>query len=103
MSKVNYPDRDSIAGLTRNSINDAYYRLGNAQGFCSFVLPQGCPNAEYIKGLYNRIGNLRYKTANLLKSIESIDKNYALTKEGINNITAKLSVDVIDDRHRHIY
>ena len=69
MVKVMYPNSEKLAGLTRNSINDCVYRLQNAQNFCYFVMPQGCPNAEYLKSLNYRIGQLKNRTANLLNTI----------------------------------
>lgn len=103
MVKVMYPDSGTLASVTRNSINDCVYRLGNAQGFCYFYLPPKCPNADYLKSLNYRIGLLKTKTSNLLKSIEKIDASYAMTKDQLNAVTRKLSKHVIDDRHRHIY
>ena len=103
MTKIIYPNSEKLAGLTRNSINECVYRLGNAQSFCYFVMPQGCPNADYLKSLNYRIGLLKTKTSNLLKSIEQIDHSYSSTKDQINAITNKLSKQVIDERRRHIY
>ena len=103
MVKVMYPNLETLAGLTRNSINDCIYRLSNAQGFCNFVLPKDCPNADYIKSLSYRIGQVKGKTTRLLDTIEKIDSSYASTKESLNAVSRKLSTHVIEDRHRHIY
>ena len=100
MTRIIYPENDTITNLVKNPLNDALKALLNAQNNCSFLIPSDFAYVEYVRTLGSKIYGYRRKLVNIYSDISMIDRRYTGTFEEIDSLREKIDVSTIDERER---
>lgn len=102
MSKINYPENDTLCSLIRNPINDVSNSLTSAQNYCSFSVPNDFPYMQFLREIGGIINNYRNDLNNIFRSCDNIDKGFRATLDSMGAMNNNLNTDVIDERDRLI-
>lgn len=102
MSKIVYPETESLSSLVRNSLNDGLQSLNNAQNQCVYTIPGDFAYLSYLRGLGSKISGFRQDVLNIYKSIEGIDQSYRATLDSLDGYRESLDLSIIEERSRLI-
>jgi len=102
MSKIIYPESDSLTSLVRNSMNDTLQSLNKAQGYCSYLIPKDFQYLKYVSNLGVKIAGLGKELNNCYSALGRVDKDFQNTISTIHEVTEILDVSSIEERGRLI-
>lgn len=102
MSKVMYPEEESVAGLILNSVNDGINSINNASGNCSYTIPNDFVYLNYCLELGNTISNYGQRLVDLYGKVENTDKAFYSTFDNMDANLATIDTTLIKERDRLI-
>ena len=102
MSKISYPENESINSLTLNTMNDTLRSLNNANNQFSYKVPSDFQCLNALKEISAKLNNHMNELTNIHNKIVGIDKAFAATMDSLDATKDSLNTDVIDERDRLI-
>lgn len=100
MSKLVYPEKESLVNLVRGPLNDTISSLNTAIGQCSFVVPNDFAYLSYLRTLSTTIAEYRGKVYEIFGDIDKIDVGYRNAFDTMSSYKESLDLNVIDERDR---
>ena len=100
MSKIVYPETDTLANLVKNPIMDSQKALTQAISYCTYSIPYGFAYLNYLKTLGNKIAELRAESYSIYGAIEKIDFAYQNAFDTLDLYKDGLDLTIIEERDR---
>lgn len=102
VSKIVYPENETLASIVRNPINDTLQDLKTAQNYCVFTVPKDFAYLGYLRELGGKILGIRQDLVNLSRNIDEIDKSYSATFDALDTYRQSLDLSTLEERDRLI-
>lgn len=102
MSKINYPENETLASLVSKPFNDISQSLTSALNYCAFNVPRDFRYLQYLRDIGGIIDGYRNDLTSIFNACENIDKGFRATLDSIDSMNNNLNTDVIDERERLI-
>ena len=102
MSKISYPDNETLGNLTVNAMNDTLKSLNSAINSYSYTVPSDFQGLKNLKQVGSRISKHITKLDSIHNTIEGIDKAFRATMDSLDSMNNSLDVGIIDERDRLI-
>lgn len=102
MSKIVYPESDTLTSLVRNSMNDTLQSLNKAQGYCSYIVPKDFQYLKYVSNLSGKIAELGSELNKCYNALGKVDKDFQNALSAIHESSELLDTASIEERGRLI-
>lgn len=102
MSKISYPENETLNNLTVNVMNDTLKSLNSAINYYSYRVPNDFQYINALRDVGVRINNHINALNSIHSKIEGIDRAFTATMDSIDAMKDSLKTDVIDERDRLI-
>lgn len=102
MSKINYPENDSLGNLVSKSIQDTSKNLNVVLNNCSFSVPSDFSHVNSLRDFQSRVSSHANELNKIANMIVGIDRSYAAILDSIDAMKDNLNIDAIEERERLI-
>lgn len=102
MSKIIYPESDTLTSLVRNSMNDTLQSLNKAQGYCSYLIPKDFQYLNYVSNLGGKIAGFSKELNSCYSALGKVDKDFQNAMSAIHESSELLDTASIEERGRLI-
>ena len=102
MTKIIYPESDTLTSLVRNSMNDTLQSLNKAQSYCSYLIPKDFQYLNYVNNLGGKIAGFSKELNKCYSALGKVDRDYQNTLSLIHESCELLDTSTILERGRLI-
>ena len=102
MSKIRYPSNDTIANAIRSNVNDTISYLNQAISSCSFNLPDGFEQNDYLYRLADQLSGYSNRARSIYNSAVNVDRAYRNMRDSVSASVGSINSVTIEERDRLI-